>query len=175
MAEYGSYGYFFNWGEPNEGKYLLLPNGHNAPDRIAAQKGAGIEYENCALFYSRDGGLTYLPFSLKEDDPITLVLDKDSRFALWVNHHTYQPISQINNIVHFHDLNTIERYHENIKFNNAKEWLKTKYPDLKIEIIDKGNYSNFCLTVQLSKEKAYSVHNPDLIAGIIQLYQELAD
>lgn len=172
MDELSSYGYFFNGNDPQNGQYLLLPNGHNAEDRIAAQRGAGTDYEYCALFYSSDGE-TFVPFSKRDDDPITLVIDKNSRFAFWMNYSTFVVEPIIEHVTHFNNPFGYDSIWEHIDFNKAKAWLKANYGNIDIVLVNEDGNSYFRVGVQTSVNHRYDVVNPDLVVAIIQLYQEL--
>lgn len=173
MNPLSSYGYYFNINAPQNGRYLLLPDAHNASERIAAIEGIESNYDHCALFYSSDGE-NFIPFSHKAEDPTTLVVDKLSRVAFWMNYKDFQLVDSIGLISHFQDYLQFERYQENIKFNKAKEWIQTNYPKTSLKFITENGSTQFLLTVSTLLEEDFSIQDEDLISAIINMYESLS-
>ena len=124
-----SYGYFFNGIDPENGKYVVLPAGHNADDRLKAQEDAGIDYEFCALFYSSNG-VDFVPFSNDPSDETTLVLDKKSNFGFTYNYTDHEIVSDLElTTAFFNNSEELSRLKAQYDFTRSKAWLTTNVKD----------------------------------------------
>lgn len=173
MSKLKSYGYFFNGYNPNDGEYLLLPDGHGSSEREEAQKEADTDYEFCAFFYSTDGK-TYSPFSGLSSENLTLVVDRSGRLVFEIDYSDYSFPTALNGINHV-QYPIDSRLKEHYDFERAKRWLEQHFSAFDITLSKNEGITYFTVQVTTESFQSHAATGPDLIKTVIQLYHELKE